>query len=190
MSSGGPPTATITAPATGTLWKVGDKIAFSGLATDPVDGQLPPSALSWKLILHHCTTDLNTCHTHDIQTWTGVSRGTFTAPDHEYPAYLELQLTATDSRGLSTTSLRLDPRTVQLTLASTPGGLNVTLDGTTAPAQIIKTVIQNSTHTVAAASQDIGKRSYQFSKWSDAGPATHTIVVSATSKLTATFKKT
>jgi glucose/arabinose dehydrogenase/PKD repeat protein len=188
---GGGPTATITAPPAGTLWKVGDVISFSGSATDPVDGQLPASALSWKLILHHCPTDVNSCHTHDIQTWQGVNSGTFTAPDHEYPAYLELQLTATDSRGLSTTtSMRLDPRTVQLTLASTPGGLNLTLDGTTAPSQMVKTVIQNSTHTVAAASQDIGKRSYQFTKWSDGQPATHTIIVTATSKLTATFKKT
>src|SRR4051794_17096918 len=187
----GGPTATISAPAAGTLWKVGDAISFSGSATDPTDGQLPASALSWKLILHHCTTDLNTCHTHDIQTWTGVSGGSFTAPDHEYPAWLELQLTATDSRGLSTTTgLRLDPRTVQLTLASSPGGLNLTLDGTTASAQIVKTVIQTSTHTVSAASQDIGRRSYQFVKWSDGQPATHTIVVTATSKLTATFKKT
>jgi hypothetical protein len=121
-------------------------------------------------------------------------------PDHEYTAYLELQLTATDSRGLSTTtsmrglstttSMRLDPMTVQLTLASTPGGLNLTLDGTTAPSQTVTTVIQNSTHTVAAASQDIGKRSYQFTKWSDGKPATHSITVTATSKLTATFKKT
>jgi len=187
----GGPTVTISAPAAGTLWKVGDAISFSGSATDPADGRLPASALSWKLILHHCTTDLTTCHTHDIQTWPGVSGGSFTAPDHEYPAWLELQLTATDSRALSTTtSLRLDPRTVQLTLASSPGGLNLTLDGTTAPAQTVKTVIQNPTHTVNAASQDVGKRSYQFVKWSDGQPALHTIVVTATSKLTATFKKT
>jgi hypothetical protein len=29
----------------------------------------------------------------------GSAPGSFTAPDHEYPAYLELQLSATDSRG-------------------------------------------------------------------------------------------
>jgi glucose/arabinose dehydrogenase len=189
VGSGGP-TATITAPAAGMLWKVGDVISFRGSATDPVDGTLPASALSWELILHHCPTDINACHTHDLQAWTGVSSGSFTAPDHGYPAYLELLFTATDSRGLSdTVSLRLDPRTVQLTLASSPGNLQLTLDGTTAPAQIVKTVIQNSTHTVGAASQTIGKRSYQFVSWSDGQPALHTIVVTTTSKLTATFKR-
>ena len=190
VGSGGP-SATITSPAAGTLWKVGDVISFSGSATDPIDGQLPPSALTWKLILHHCPTDISSCHTHDLQSWTGVSTGSFTAPDHEYPAYLELQLTATDSRGLTdTVSRRLDPRTVQLTLASSPGKLQLTLDGTTAASQIVKTVIQNSTHTIGASSQTIGNRSYAFISWSDRGPAIHTIVVSATSKYTATFKKT
>jgi glucose/arabinose dehydrogenase/PKD repeat protein len=186
----GGPTATITAPTAGTLWKVGDVISFSGSATDPVDGQLPASALSWNLVLHHCPTEVSSCHTHDIQTWQGVSSGTFTAPDHEYPAYLELQLTATDSRGLSnTTTLRLDPRTVQLTLASKPGGLSLTLDGTTAAAPIVQTVIQNSTHTVAAMDQARGKQSYEFIRWSDGQPATHTIVVTASATLTATFHK-
>jgi glucose/arabinose dehydrogenase len=185
------PTATITSPAAGTLWKVGDVISFSGSATDPVDGQLPPSALTWNLVLHHCPTDINLCHTHDLQSWLGVSSGSFTAPDHAYPAYLELQLTATDSRGLTTmVSRRLDPRTVQVTLASSPGNLQLTIDGTTAPTQIVRTVIQNSTHTIGAASQTIGKRSYEFRSWSDGKPALHTIVVAATSKLTATFKKT
>jgi glucose/arabinose dehydrogenase len=187
----GGPTATIASPAAGTLWRVGDVISFSGSATDPIDGQLQASALTWKLILHHCPTDVNFCHTHDLQTSTGAS-GSFTAPDHAYPAYLELQLTATDSRGLATTvSRRLDPRTVQLTITSTPGNLQVTLDGFTGPSQIAKTVIQGSTHTIAASSQTIGKRSYQFVSWSDGnrveGP--HTIVVTATSRYTATFKR-
>jgi glucose/arabinose dehydrogenase len=187
----GGPTATISSPPAGTLWKVGDVISFSGSATDPVDGQLPASALDWTLILHHCPTDIGSCHTHQVQGWSGISTGSFTAPDHEYPAYLELQLTASDSRGLkSTVSLRLDPRTVQLTLASSPGNLKLTLDGTTAPSQIVKTVIQNSTHTIGAANQDIGKRAYQFVSWSDGKAAVHTIVATATSKFTATFKKT
>ncbi len=62
-------------PAAGTLWKVGDVIPFSGSATDPIDGQLTASALTWKLILHHCPTDIGSCHTHDLQSWTGVSTG-------------------------------------------------------------------------------------------------------------------
>ena len=42
-----PPTATITTPAAGTTWKVGDVIKFTGSATDAQDGTLPASALKW-----------------------------------------------------------------------------------------------------------------------------------------------
>jgi chitodextrinase len=78
-----PPTASIQAPTAATSWRVGDVIQFSGSATDPEEGQLPASALSWTLLLHHCP---GTCHIHPIQDFAGVSQGSFTAPDHEYPS--------------------------------------------------------------------------------------------------------
>ena len=74
---------------------MGDTIVFSGGATDPQQGTLPASALSWALMLHHCSSPAN-CHQHPIQNYTGVASGSFIAPDHEYPSYLELSLTATD----------------------------------------------------------------------------------------------
>ena len=83
------PTATINTPTAGTTWKVGDTISFSGSATDAQDGTLPASALSWDLVLHHCPSN---CHTHPLQSFSGAG-GSFTAPDHEYPSYLELRLT-------------------------------------------------------------------------------------------------
>ena len=38
-----------------------------------------------------------------MQSFNGVASGTFPAPDHEYPSYLELELKATDSGGLTDT---------------------------------------------------------------------------------------
>ena len=70
---------------------------FKGAAVDEQDGDLPPAALSWSLVLHHCPSN---CHIHSVQTWDGIDTGSFTTPDHEYPSYLELRLTATDSGGL------------------------------------------------------------------------------------------
>jgi PKD repeat protein len=70
------PTAVINTPAAGTTWKVGDVINFSGGATDAQDGAVPPSALSWELILQHCPSN---CHSHTVQTFAGVARGSFTA---------------------------------------------------------------------------------------------------------------
>jgi hypothetical protein len=43
-----------------------------------------------------------------VQTFTGVASGSFGAPDHEYPSYLELELTATDSGGLTGSRRRAD----------------------------------------------------------------------------------
>ena len=108
---GGDPTATILTPPPTLTWKVGDPIAFSGQGTDPQDGTLPPSALSWQVIIHHCPSN---CHTHLYQTFDGVASGSFPAPDHEYPSYLEIQLTATDSDGnTGTASVNLNPLTVE-----------------------------------------------------------------------------
>jgi hypothetical protein len=57
------PTATITSPAAGARWKVGETITFGGSASDPDEGPLPPSALSWSLVLFHCPSN---CHTHPL----------------------------------------------------------------------------------------------------------------------------
>ena len=91
-------TAVINAPSARTTWKFGDRIDFSGSATDG-DGTLPASALSWQLILHHCPSN---CHEH-LSRIRRPASGSFAAPDHEYPAYLELKLTATDSGGRTDT---------------------------------------------------------------------------------------
>jgi glucose/arabinose dehydrogenase len=95
VTGNGPPVPVIQQPADGASWRVGDTIDFSGQATDPQDGVLPESELVWSLVLQHCDDTLS-CHAHPIQTFPGVGAGSFVAPDHEYPSYLELTLQATD----------------------------------------------------------------------------------------------
>ena len=63
--------------------------------TDAQDGALPASALSWSCALEHCPSG---CHEHALQTFDGVDHGSFAAPDHEYPSYLELTLTVPRQR--------------------------------------------------------------------------------------------
>ena len=184
-----PPTATINTPAIGTTWKVGDVINFSGSATDPEDGTLPPSAMSWALTLQHCPSH---CHPHPLQTFPGVTGGLFSAPDHEYPSYLELQLTVTDSGGLQDTeTLRLDPRTVVLTFQSIPSGLQLTVGGSTATATFTRTVIVGSIVPISAPSpQTLGVRTYNFVSWSDGGAQTHNIEAPANpTTYTARYRK-
>jgi PKD repeat protein len=184
-----PPTAVIDTPAAGTTWKVGDVITFSGAATDPQQGTLPASALTWSLVLEHgdCA---SSCHEHPLQTFTGTASGSFAAPDHEYPSHLELRLTATDSGGLShTTTRRLDPRTVDLSFGSNPAGLTLAVGSTSQPAPFTRTAILDSTLSVSAPSpQAIDGTVYEFVSWSDGGAQTHNIVANGTGSYNATYQ--
>ncbi len=179
------PVPTIVSPAVALRWSVGDTVTFTGSATDQEDGTVAAAGLSWVLSIQHCP---DTCHEHPVDSWTGESSGSFTAPDHSYPSHLQLTLTATDSAGLSaSTTVQLDPKTVTIDLASTPTGAVLDLDETAAPAPRSQTVIAKSTHTVTLASpQTIGGTSYSFSTWSDGGARTHTVVAPASGSVTYT----
>jgi glucose/arabinose dehydrogenase len=181
-----PPNPVIDGPSGTTTWRVGDTITFSGHATDDQDGTLPPSALSWSLIMHHCP---STCHEHPLQTFTGTATGSFVAPDHEYPSHLELRLTATDTGGLDdTVSTTLHPQTVQLGFATEPSGLALTVGSSGQATPFSRTVITGSTVSISANSpQALAGQIYQFVAWSDSGAQTHTIVADQPSTYTATF---
>jgi PKD repeat protein len=184
-----PPTPVIDTPSSSLTWAVGDTINFSGHATDTQDGTLPPSALTWTVILHHCTTG---CHDHQVQTFTGVASGSFAAPDHDYPSYLEIQLKATDSGGMSTTTSvnNIQPKTVSLTFQSNPTGLQLTAGPTTARAPFTITAIQNATIQLIASNQKYRGKNYVFVSWSDGGAQTHTIRAPATpTTYAATFQR-
>lgn len=92
-----PPVATILSPADATIVQPGDTINYLGSATDPDDGSLPSSALSWTTLLHHDS------HVHSFLTSTGIS-GSLLVEDHGPGTYsYEFILTATDSSGLTGT---------------------------------------------------------------------------------------
>jgi glucose/arabinose dehydrogenase len=183
------PTAVMTTPVVGTNWKVGDTISFSGTATDPQQGNLPASALAWHLRMQHCS-DGGSCHTHAIQDFTGVASGSFIAPDHEYPSYLELELVATDQQGLTHSVVRrLDPLTVSLTFVSNPSGLQLAVGSSAAATPFTRTVIQGSANSISAPSpQTSAGTSYNFSGWSDGGAQSHVITAPTTpATYTATY---
>jgi glucose/arabinose dehydrogenase len=181
-----PPSPTITTPTSATHWRVGQQIAFSGSATDAQQGTLPGSALDWDVILHHCPSN---CHTHPLTSFTDTASGSFAAPDHEYPSYLELRLTATDAGGLqATTSVNLDPETRTITLKSRKWDLDLTLNAITRRAPFTATVIRGSQNTISAPSPQFdSKWQYDFGSWSDGGARTHTITVDANVIRTANF---
>lgn len=173
------PVATISTPTASTTWRVGSVISFSGRGTDSQQGTLPASALTWTLVMHHCPSD---CHQHVIREFVGVSSGSFTAPDHEYPSFLELRLTVTDAGGLTdAASVELRPRTVTLTFDSSPTGLQLGFNNDQAAGRFTRTVIVGSVNSVSAPSpQTLAGRGYTFARWSDGGGRSHTITAPST----------
>jgi glucose/arabinose dehydrogenase/PKD repeat protein len=181
-----PPTATILSPSSSLTWKVGDVITFSGSGSDPQEGNLAASALSWSLILQHCPSN---CHSHPLQDFVGVASGSFVAPDHEYPSSLQLVLTVTDSGGLtSSASVTLQPQTVSLTFASSPSGLQLVVNGTSAATPFSRTVISGSNNSISApAPQTLNGNTYGFASWSDGGAQTHNIIATSSTTYGATY---
>ncbi|HEV7912365.1 MAG TPA: Ig-like domain-containing protein, partial [Albitalea sp.] len=56
-----PPVATIQSPSAGQTFRAGQTVSFSGSASDPEDGSVPATRLTWWADLHHDT------HTHPFQ---------------------------------------------------------------------------------------------------------------------------
>jgi PKD repeat protein len=184
----GQPKATIATPSTSLRWAVGDTISFSGSAVDNRGQAIPASGLTWTVSLYHGECPAS-CHQHPVQRFSGVASGSFRAIDHEYPSELDLTLTATDANGVSgSTSIRLLPNTVDLTLASAPSGLQLVLNGSTAATPFTRTVIVGSTNTISAPSPQTQSGTWNFASWSDGGTQTHTITApTGATTYTATF---
>jgi glucose/arabinose dehydrogenase len=175
-----PPTPQIIAPTTSTRFAVGQTITLSGSATDQQDGPLADSALRWRVTLHHNQ------HTHPFVPATTGNNITFNAPAPEDLAatttsYLTIELTATDSQGLtSVITQELRPRLVDVTLNTQPSGLRLEVNGTTIVAPRTLTSWQGYTLNVNAPTQlDSVGQAYEFAAWSDGGAAAHAIVTPA-----------
>jgi glucose/arabinose dehydrogenase/endonuclease YncB( thermonuclease family)/methionine-rich copper-binding protein CopC len=182
----GLPQVTISPSPVSQTFQVGDPVAFSGSATDPDEGALAASALAWQVILHHCPGGV--CHTHPFLNPTGVSNLSFDFPDHGDDSYLEIVLTATDSRGgVGSASVTIQPKTVQLVLASAPSGLQVVYGGATATTPATYTTIVGGVRTIYAPDQT----GVDFDHWSDGGDQSHNITIGASpTTYTATFNVT
>jgi len=171
-----PPSPTIVAPSATSLFNVGQTITLTGSATDAEDGTLGDAQLTWAVILHHNT------HTHPFVPPTSGNHITFTAPAPEDLAatatsYLEIQLTATDSGGLSTTrSQSLNPRIVNVTFQTDPAGRSIVVNNTPlAGPTTVKSWANYALRVEARTQTDSAGTRWLFADWSDGGAAAHII---------------
>jgi glucose/arabinose dehydrogenase len=185
------PTASITQPVSGALYSAGTVVNYAGTGTDPEDGALPASAFTWRVDFHHDT------HTHPfIPSTTGARSGSFTIPttgETSANVWYRIYLTVRDSGGRTHSAQRdIRPRVVTLSLATSPAGLGLTLDGQpiAAPASV-SSVVGIIRSLGAPATQTVGGTTYAFVSWSDGGAATHNVSTPASSTTyTATYRAT
>lgn len=189
---GAVPTVSMNQPAVGRTFEVGGTIP---LAADGVDGAgdvLPDSAYEWELVLHHCVPGAS-CHTHGLDAVHGAD-GSISMPDHEYPSYVEFNLTVTDDAGLeSITSRQIDYQTVDLAVQTQPTGLQVLVGSTAQTTPFIREVARNATTSVSTnPSPTVGGVDYALDAWLLGGVDEGTdpgieVIVRANSTLVANF---
>jgi glucose/arabinose dehydrogenase len=155
----------------------GEPIEFTGGGTDPEDGSLSSTALSWNVKLNHAGT-----HIHPITQKSAVGSVSFTTvTDHDAPSTYIVELSATDSRGLTATVTKvLTPLTKLVRIDSSPEGAPIGYGALqqTAPYERQSTIGLDLTLSAAAAFSQ-GGVTYQFAGWSDGGERTHDLIVPA-----------
>jgi glucose/arabinose dehydrogenase len=175
------PVITITTPANNSPYSGGDVITYAATATDTEDGTIDPSKFDWTVILHHEE------HTHPFLTDSidGQPGGSFTIPvdlEVDPVQHFQIQLTVTDSSGVSTTSsVDILPRKTTFTLASNVPGMTLALDGVDKPAGTTVVGVAGTRRRIEApAEQTVDGVAYKFTGWSDGGDVVHDILTPAT----------
>ena len=169
------PTGRITAPANGAPYRGGQVITFAGTGTDVEDGNLSPSAFTWRVDFHHDD------HVHPFMgDTTGITTGTFTIANRGETSanvFYRVYLTVRDSSGLTQTSTAdVRPLTSVVRLESNVTNARLTLDGAPITAPFSFTGVEGVIRTLGVVTpQTSGGATYDFVSWSDGGQATHEI---------------
>jgi glucose/arabinose dehydrogenase len=175
VTSDKPPLGQILTPAQGATYFGGMVVNYSASASDFEDGDLPASAFTWQVDFHHNS------HIHPfIPPTTGSKTGTFTIPkrgETSANVYYFITLKVVDSVGLTRTLVRnILPRKANMTFATNPAGLQLTLDGQNRMTPFTVTGVVGIKRAIAALSpQTVNGLSYVFQSWSDGGAKSHEI---------------
>lgn len=193
-----PPSAQIISPTASVRFSVGQVFTLTGVATDTQDGNVS-ATMQWGVLLVHAPfgTPQNS-HTHPFFSATGNDKQLPAMPppedlDAAPLSYLEIQLTATDSAGLTrTVTQTLQPNRVPVTFATTPDGLRIDVNGAAITATKTITSWQGYGLNVSTPvlQRDAFGQWWKFVSWSDGGAASHVIATTASAATyTATFEQ-
>ena len=159
------PMASISTPTVGQQFSAGDTLHLSGTATDAEDGQLPGSAMSWEVELHH------NVHLHEYAgPQTGSTMDVVLSRTIEVDAdiFYRVRLTVTDSRGASSVVTRdVLPRMTTVDLDAVPQGISVAVDGVgTATPATFESVV-GTTRTLTASPTNFNGTGWELDSWAD-----------------------
>jgi glucose/arabinose dehydrogenase len=186
-----PPVPTIAKPTEGTQWGVGDEIKLQGSGKNSNGESLEPLYLSWGTRVLHCPfpSEPNNCHSHPLQDFPGVLSSTLVAPEHDYPSFIEITLTASDKRGLSASkTIKLPARKFVVRFASSPPGIPLTAGLVSGPAPFEVPSVEGSQLVLnAPATYPLNGKTYTWQSWSDGGAISHSIFARGTSIYTAVY---
>ncbi len=153
-------------------YRGGQMFRLTASASDTQDGTLPGTAFDWNVRLIHAQ------HTHVGGAGTYSNRAQIdveAATDHDADSHYEVEVTATDSGGLSSVkTVRVDPETTIVRLRSRPSGAPVSYGGLliTTPRDLT-TAVGFQTSVSAPPSLQQGGRIFNFASWSDGGSRLH-----------------
>ena len=173
---------TIDGGLSNSLFVAGDAITFSGTASDPEDGPLATSRLSWRVDYVTSIDSGNPVVRPFVPTFSGAGSSSFT-PATTGPYTLtdvayRITLSATDAQGRTTTVTRdVLPNVAMLTVQTNPIGRQFTVDAQPfTTSQTFASVVGFERPIGVPEGQSDSQFAYTFDAWSDGGAATHTIV--------------
>ena len=184
-----PPVPTIKEPSASYLWGVGDKIHLAGSAVNSEGKSVEPLFMQWSTRILHCPNGPENCHAHPLQDFPGVLSGDLIAPEHDYPSYIEITLSASDKRGLSASkTIELSPRVFTVHFNSNPPGIPLTAGLVSQAAPFEVPSVEGSQLVISAPqTMQLNGRTYTWKSWSDGGAAVHTILAKGQGQYTANY---
>jgi glucose/arabinose dehydrogenase len=165
-------------------YSAGDIVRLKGTGTDLEDGTLTNSSFSWFIDFHHDT------HKHDQPPIEGVTETDLTIPNEGETSanvWYRITLMVTDSQGeMGMDSVDVLPNKSDITLATFPTGLQLTLDGEPFQAPQTTTSVRGMLRSFEAPSpQVIDGKTYRFVSWSNG--ETNTVQTVATPQNNTTY---
>jgi glucose/arabinose dehydrogenase len=170
-----PPELTVSAPTEGQLYRAGDTITYNAFASDTAGFDLDDGDIKTEVRLHHGT------HFHPFVGPLTGRAGSFTIPttgEASVDTSYEIKVTATDGNGLFTSKIvNIFPRKSELSVATAPAGLGVTVDGVPVSTPRTFTGVEGFQRALAAPAFAVGPEGtvLQFAGWSNGKSIRHVI---------------